>query len=255
MTTESTPPSRPLRKHGPTIRMTESEYAHVKKEAKKAGRPCASYIRDAMLECDIPDFYSEKQMKKLRGVGKWLNGLVHRLHIDPQIKFGITVDRSKIYYSDIWKRVRVVEDTINALPKNFTEQTDWLGCRIDPVPRGAGARKMQGIVRCTPTEHEAIKSLASLVGLSESAYLRAVVLGHPIGRKAHYAVIRQLERIENNIHQLLHMENIFWSLEMGFTLGGIERDINDLVFRMSSGSRRDPRQQIGGREEFDLWGE
>ena len=204
---------RPRRAAGPPILMTDHEYASVKRMASFKGRPLSSYLRVLALTHRLETNYTRKEINRVRSAGRRLNHLVHRLHIDPTIIYGARRPGLP-HYDDVMKELYILEEVL----------------------RGAGGRVLRGIVRCTPAEHEQIRARAERAGMTQSAFIRALALNRPIGKKTHYDMVDQLERLENNLGQLMGVEA--WNYYAGQRINLLMQNIDRRIRELTSGRKR-----------------
>ncbi|MCY4673289.1 MAG: hypothetical protein OXD43_05910 [Bacteroidetes bacterium] len=107
---------------------------------------------------------------------------------------------------------------------------------LHQVDRGVGGRVLRGIVRCTPAEHEQIRARVERAGMTQSAFIRALALNRPIGKRTHYDMVDQLERIENNLRQLMGFRT--WDYDGGQRIHLIMQNIDRRIRELTSGRKR-----------------
>ena len=223
------PTKLPLREGGPNLLMTDSEYAVVRQKASVQGRPISAYVRGLALKHRLESDYSRREIDRVRNAGRRLNRLVHNLHIDPTIVVGAQ-RRGGIHYDDVTKVLYIIEQVLRD-----TDQRKWR-LTIKQIPRGEGRREYRERVRCTPAERAQIKARAERAGMTQAGFLRAIVFNRPIGKKTFWQMIDQLERIENNLHQLMGVRS--WDYVAGQRIHLIMRNLDRRIRELSSGRKR-----------------
>ena len=220
---------RPRRKQGPPILMTNTEYAAVARVAAHQECSLSSYVRKLALSHRLEADYSSEEIHRVRRAGRRFNHFVHELHIDSTIHFGAKRPGRR-HYDDVMRELYVLEQALRKTPRKT-----WR-LAINQISGGKGTRVLWGIARCTPQEHIKIKARAKRAGMSQAAFIRAVTLHRPIGKASFYKMIDQLERIENNLHQLLNLRT--WDYVGGQRIHLIIRDIDHRIRELSSGRKR-----------------
>ena len=219
----------PLREGGPNLLMTDSEYAAVRQKASVQGRPISAYVRGLALKHRLESDYSRREIERVRNAGRRLNRLVHNLHIDPTIAVGARASGG-IHYDDVTKELYIIEQVLRD-----TDRKTWR-LTILQVRKGEGRREYRGRVRCTPAEHAQIKARAERAGMTQAGFIRAIALNRPIGKKTFWQMIDQLERIENNLHQLMGIRS--WDYVAGQRIHLLMRDLDRRIRELSSGRKR-----------------
>lgn len=219
----------PRRTVGPSLLMTDTEYTTVKRIASTQKQSVSSYIRDLSLSHRLESDYSPKEIRRVQCAGQRFNHFIHQLHIAPTIIVGAH-RKGLRHYDDVMKELYLLEQVLQDTPRKI-----WR-LAIDQTSRGSGKRKRWGIVRCTPAERDQIKERAERAGMSQSALIRAVSLHRPIGKKTFWQMIDQLERIENNLYQLMNLRT--WDYVGGQRINRLIRDIDHRIRELSSGKKR-----------------
>jgi len=218
---------------GPNLLMTDSEYSAVKRMASAHNQSVSSYVREIVLSHRLKSDYSPDQIQRVRSAGQRFNHFVHALHIDSTIVAGSRRNGLQ-HHGDVMNELHLLEQVLQDTPgKNWR-------LPINQIPRGKGRRKRHGRVWCTPEEFDQIKMRAERAGMSQSALIRAVLLHRPIGKKTFWHMIDQLERIENNLHQLMNLRT--WDYVGRQRINILIRDIDRRVRELSSGRKRTERE-------------
>ena len=225
---KSSKANRLKRSSGPWLRMTDSEYAFVRRAAKSAGKTIAGYVRNLVLKHELPPALKQGTARRLRDVGKRLNRLVRNLHIarksdDQVLSYGRPVP-GKILHDEVTETLGLVEQELLAIPlRTWVETGIFRG--------GRGGRRRRGVLRMTSKEHAQVRGRAGRCGISQSAYLRAVALGYPLGNVTFADVILELEYLNNNLRQLQDIE--LGSAEIAMKthqlIDRIEQQLNELA--------------------------
>lgn len=209
--------------------MTASEYASVRRKASVQGASVSSYVRELALGHRLETDYSLGEINRVRNAGRRFNRFVHGLHIDPTIIIGARRPGQR-HYDDVMKELYILEQVL----KGVARKTWRLA--IDQVRKGGGRRICRGKVRCTPAEHTQIKARAERAGMSQAAFIRAIALNRPIGKKTFWRMVNQLERIENNLNQLMALRE--WDYVGGQRIHLLMYDIDRRIRELSSGRKR-----------------
>ena len=72
--------------------------------------------------------------------------------------------------------------------------------------------------------------------MTQSAFIRALALNRPIGKKTHYDMVDQLERLENNLGQLMGVEA--WNYYAGQRINLLMQNIDRRIRELTSGRKR-----------------
>lgn len=227
---------RRRRGYGPRLLMTDTEYAAVRRMAAYRGRSLCSYIRERVLAHSLASNYSAAEVNRVTNAGKRFNHFVHGLHIDPTIIVGARRP-GLCHYDDVMTELSIIEKTLRQTPRKT-----WRPAHRT-VGKGDGMRKDRGYIRCTPEERARIKEQAKAAGLTQAAFVRGVVLNRPIGKTSHWVMTNQLERIENNLQQLLHLRGWTWSYAGGQRINLLIRDIDRRIRELTSGKKRNDLDQ------------
>jgi len=205
---------------GPDILMTRREYEMAKKIAKGRGRSLSTHLRVTSLEYRMDEEYTDYEIETLRVAGLQFNDFVHGLHI-LVLETGADIFK-RCSPKKIVKELVLVEQAVFAVPRKT-----WRTDNIKPE-KEAEKRKMRGIVRCTSEEFSKIRTRAKRADMSASGYVRATVFGQPVGRKLFTVMCFQMERIENNLHQMILVQE--WNHEA--ISEAIDRLKNELQLRV-----------------------
>ena len=213
---------------GPNIRMTDSEYAHVQRMAASRGNRVGDWLRYLALKERNDLRFTRGHVGALKRAGRSLNEMVRQLHMDSDVSIGARQE-GRLHYDDVEREVWKIQKTIQALPRRV-----WIA--YGAVERGPGPRVHRGKVMCTREEHALLKDLAEAAGLSQSAFVRHVALGRPIGKKSAWRIIQQLERIANNLGQMRKVRK--WPGVFGAEILQLEGHIGQRILEISSGKKR-----------------
>lgn len=221
------------RPHGPWMRMTVTEYAAVQNAAKAAGKTIVGYVRNLLLTYELPPALNQGIDARFWRVGVRLNTKVRDLHIarksgDQVLSYGRPVS-GKIPHDEVTETLGAVEHELRAIPSGI-----WKGAAV--VERGEGQRVQWGRVSCTSCEHAQIRERAESVGVSESAFVRAVTLGRPLGEVSSWGVRSELGALKTNLCQLRDME--LGSTEIAIKTRQMIELVDNLIGKLSVDKRR-----------------
>jgi len=218
---------------GARMFMTDSEYAAVKLKAGFEHKSVVSYVRHLALHHPLGVTLTPSAAASLRRVGNRLNHLVHELHIVKEIQLSGHKRTGRIHREDVALMLGRVRAELEGLPSDAF-------VRHREIPRGAGARKMRGAMRCTPLEQKLIRERAEAVGLSQYAFIRAVTLGRPLERKTWADVVNELARIDNNLKQLHNLQ--LGAVDVTQECQRLSDLIDKLIRELSFGRKRRKRR-------------
>lgn len=214
---------------GARMFMTDSEYAAVKLRAGFEQKSVVSYVRHLALHHPLGVKLTPSTAASLRRVGNRLNHLVHELHIVKEIQLSGHKRTGRIHREDVALVLGRVRAELEGLPSNAF-------VRHHEIPRGVGARKMRGAMRCTSLEQQLIRERAEAVGLSQYAFIRAVTLGRSLERKTWADVVHELGRIDNNLTQLHNLK--LGAVEVTKECQLLSDLIDESIRRLSAGRKR-----------------
>ena len=217
--------NRPQRKGGPRILMTESEYAEAKRLATKHGKSLSSYIRLRALSHRTEAAYSKEEIESIKRAGFRFNAFVRQLHIHPDVVSGLKPG-NRIHVDDVASELSLLGEALSATP--------WRTWRspVKQFPKGEGKRINRGKVRCTPEEQANLRAMAQEAGMKNSVFIRAIIFNHAIGKKTFRDITYQVNRIQNNLRQMMNIRKWEPDLEsqINTLLDEVDRRRRDLIF-------------------------
>ena len=169
---------------GPRIYMSSSEYAFLRRRTQHMGKSINQYCLDRALNADLGPDPAWGLRDRLNRIGHDLNHLVWGIHRGNEVN-----------PAEIKRMLQRVSQVLDELPAGR-------GHRLTGDVDRAGSRAHRGWVRGSLDEIEQIQERAQKTGLSRPAFIRAAVLGGPLGLVVWDDVIREVCYIANNIKQL-----------------------------------------------------
>ena len=224
---------RPLRRTGPRIVMTPSEYAEVKRKAFNNGASISSYLREIALSHRMDATYTQEEMERLQDAGHVFNSFARELHIERGVLAG-EKESGGMHFDKV---VGALESLRAAL--SLTPRKTWR-YDVGGFKHGNSKRIEPGKVRCTPDEWRRIKERASDAQMKQSVFIRAIALNYPVGKGAFADMAFQLSRIDNNLKQMMDVRE--WDILTASDIRSLAEEVDSHARELLSGRKENTNE-------------